>query len=257
MSAALRTLVRACLIVLFAIIPATVLAVAPTEFETAYGMAADDVGTDQFASSLAMAKSLCTRDEYRCVSRIADLKGQDAEQRRETESQPTAPAKQEPVATVPVESAPVASVDVPVRRMTYVPMEYEVDLPSGLEDLASKTKPPAEWSGVKVVGIKENFPDADKVCLMKDGLDLPTGPDDDVPVSESSVKGTPVTACQAMTVSLGQSIWVPEGTLVEMMKYDATRQVYVIKHAYECWKTGNYTGNIEEKSPYSCRLVKQ
>lgn len=255
MSAAPRTLVRACLIAMLAIIPATVLGAGPTEFETAYGMAADDVGTDQFASSLAMAKSLCTKDEYKCVSRLAELREQDAQQRKETESQPQPAARQDPVATST--TAPVASADVPVQRMAYVPTEYAVDLPTGFEDLASRTKPPSEWSGVKVVGIKENFPDEDKVCLMKDGMDLPTGPDDDVPVSDSNQKGVPVTTCQAMVVALGQSIWVPEGTLVEMLKWDPTRQVYVIKHAYECWKGGNFDGNVQDLSPYSCRLVKQ
>lgn len=212
-----------------------------TEFDLAISMASEDVGTDQFASSIAMAKAVCDQKAKDCVSKIAELRDLDLKQRAYVAAHP-APTP------APAKAAPK------VQRAAYYPPTFVVDQPTGFEYVASLTKPPAPWTGVEVQYIKGAFPDADLVCLRKDGTDLPMGPE--VPFADSSQKGTPVQGCHAAHVDVGQSIWVPSGTTVQIGTFDVTRQAYVVKHAYTCSQSAFDDRPVQERTIKGCGLVK-
>ncbi len=212
-----------------------------SDFEKAIAMAADDVGSDQFASSIAMAKAVCDKKAKACVSKIAELRDLDLKQRAYVAAQPApaAPAKAEPR----------------VQRAVYYPPTFIVDQPTGFEYVASYSQPPAPWTGVEVQYVKDSFKDADLVCLRKDGMDLPMGPE--VPFADSSQKGTPVQGCHAAQLSLGQSIWVPSGTTVQVGAFDIARQAYVVKHAYTCHKGTVSSERIEKEVILGCSMVRR
>lgn len=212
------------------------------DFQKAIAMAADDVGTDQFASSIAMAKAVCDKKAPDCVAKIAELRDLDLRQRAYAAAHPApapAPAKAEPK----------------VQRAAYYPPTFVVDQPTGFEYVASYSQPPAPWTGVEVQYIKGAFADADMVCLRKDGMDLPMGPE--VPFADSSQKGTPVQGCHAARVDIGQSLWVPSGTLVEVGTFDVTRQAYVVTHAYVCKKGAGSSERIDKEVILGCSMVRR
>ncbi len=212
------------------------------DFDRAIAMAADDVGTDQFASSIAMAKAVCDKKAPDCVGKIAELRDLDLRQRAYVAAHPA-----------PVNQPPAAQPQVP--RAVYVPPTFFVDRPTGFEYVASYSQPPAPWTGVEVQYIKGAFPDADMVCLRKDGMDLPMGPE--VPFADSAEKGTPVEGCHAARVDIGQSIWVPSGTTVQVGTFDVTRQAFVVKHAYTCRKSSGSSDRIDTEVILGCGMVRR
>jgi len=210
------------------------------DFDRAIAMAAEDVGTDQFASSIAMAKATCNKKAPDCVAKIAELRDLDLRQRAYVAAHPAptpTPAKAEPRAQV--------------QRAVYYPQTFVVDQPTGFEYVASYSQPPAPWTGVEVRSIKETFPNADLVCLRKDGMDLPMGPE--VPFADSAQKGTPVQGCHAAHVGSGQSIWVPSGTTVQIGTFDVTRQAYVVKNVSTCVKWIRSQERIEVAAIGNCQ----
>ncbi len=208
------------------------------DFNRAIAMAADDVGTDQFASSIAMAKAVCDKKAPDCVGKIAELRDLDLHQRAYVAAYP-APVKEPPAA------------QPQVLRAVYVPPTFFVDRPTGFEYVASYSQPPAPWTGVEVRSIKETFPNADLVCLRKDGMDLPMGPE--VPFADSAQKGTPVQGCHAAHVGSGQSIWVPSGTTVQVGTFDVTRQAYVVRNVSTCVKWARSQERIEIAAIGNCQ----
>lgn len=211
------------------------------DFDRAIAMASEDVGTDQFGSAIKMAMAACDEKAPGCVGKIAELRDLDLRQRAYDAAHP-APVKQPP------------AEQPQVRPAVYVPPTFVVDQPTGFEDIASYTQPPAPWTGIEVQFLKNHFPDADMVCLMRNGLDLPMGTE--VPFAESSQKGTPVYGCRAARVGLGQSIWVPEGTTVQIGTYSVQRQAYVVSHAYTCYISPVHDGRIYQNTLKGCQLVK-
>ena len=244
MSALLKAILLACLV----LVPQA-FAGKLSDFEKAYGQAADSVGTDQFASSVAMATSMCTRKEYECVSRLAKLRELDRLQRQDDARKPA--VAKAPVETVAPEPEPEADDE---DYGFYEPPAFVVDQPTGLEDVASYSRPPAPWSGVEVEYIKESFPEMALVCLKKDGIDLPMGPN--VPFSDSNEKGSPVQGCHAARVESGQSIWVPEGTTLQIGVYNGSRQVYVVEHVYTCYKSPASSGLVYQNVVVACNRVR-
>ena len=218
---------------------------APADFKEAAAMAEDAIGGKGFGHAILVADALCGPATPGCEKVVRDLQKRHAAQTDWVDDHTS--SKPQPATVTSTNGG------YQTRPAVFYPAMF--DQPTGFDRLASLTEPPAPWSGVKVVDIKANFPDADMICLRKDGVDLPIGLEP-IPFAESGVKGTPVDACYAIPARLGQPIWVPDGTLVEIGVYDV-RGANIVRHAYECWKTGNFSGRIEEKSPYSCRLVRQ
>jgi hypothetical protein len=227
-------------------------------FDKAADTAEDAVGTADFRLALRLAKRQCASG-IDCA-RLVEIQRLDREQRAWLEANPPpllpSPSQGEGQGEVFAAAETVAEEIVEEEYyggMAYFPPTFLVDQPTGSEYMAWRTPMPAPLAGVEVQGIIGDFPGTDLVCLRKDGLDIPMGPE--VPFADSAQKGTPVQGCRAMHLDIGQSVWVPEGTTIQMATFDVTRQAYVIKHVYVCNKSSLATERIEKKSAYSCSAV--
>lgn len=256
---------------MIALLIATVaLGAGPTEFETAYGMAADDVGTDQFASSFAMAKALCTKIEYKCVSRIAELRQQDAEQRRDTAV--VAP----PAATLPAAQAKDDSSDEDDQGEDegYVLTRFTTVPPAGGADfVGGYTDPGGDWIGVQVQDIKQNWPRASFVCAMKGGAPITFGPGGtftpEIPTIDSDTQGSPIMFCPAAVVNY-EGVYVPSGTTLQVLEpraksvdtngdgiSDDTIVLHQVVAVYKCDVSSYFRDRVQSKGILGCSAIRR
>jgi hypothetical protein len=223
---------------------ASALAATPADdFEVARQQAEAVVGTDRYASTVGMAERLCTPEVRGCAMALAELNKLD----RAVRAEAAAKAKAEPAPAKAAEpEATVVSHDDPYSGG---PPTILVDQPTGLEYVAGYRAFPAPWSGLGVRNFSVALESVQKVCVLKEGVPIPLG--QEVPVAFSHEKGTPVMSCPAGRVGPGTTLFVPDDSVLYLMVFDASRQVYVVEKAYRCDKTR--TDRIQDKTVTSCR----
>lgn len=206
------------------------------------------VGTDKFGSAISKA-------EMRCDDRIPGCAGNNS-RLREMDEKARAEAQAKSELIEPDDEATVADNGGQAQGGGYNIQQamYYVDRPTGIEYVGSYARPPAPWTGVEVVRIKESFPHAEKVCVMKDGSPISFG--QEVPFAESHEKGKSVFSCPAAVVRSGLPLFVPVGSVIQIASFDIERQVFVIDHVYICNKVPNSSERIESRLAVGCGMVR-